>query len=152
MAKEKNPVNEVAIFCIGFGVLIGIGAFFTLTKLGNSPELWGLQRCIALGVPLAIISVCHLCSGIILIITKSKWAIIAAILSAFLMAVFYFMFEINTIGFLKAKLISVLAYALPILLIIRGKVAISYINSLNPQHEDSDRPADAPPGARDNLD
>ncbi len=134
MAKEKNPVNEVAIFCIGFGALIGIGAFFTLIKLGNYAELWGMRRCIALGAPLAVISACHLFAGIMLILTKSKWAIVLAILSAFLMAAFYFMFEISTIGFLKAKLMSVLAYALPILLIIRGKAAISHINTQNSQH------------------
>jgi hypothetical protein len=75
MTKDKNPVEEIAIFGVGFGIIIGIGAFFALTKLGNSPELWGLKRNVALGVPLAIISISHLFSGISIFLTKTKWAI-----------------------------------------------------------------------------
>ena len=127
--KEKNPINEIAIFSIGFGVIIGIGAFFAITKLGTSPELWGFERNIAIGVPSVVIAVAHIFSGTMLLLTKSKWAIVAAIFSAFIMAGFYFIFETSTIGFLKAKLMSVLAYALPIFLIIRGKVAMSQIDS-----------------------
>lgn len=136
MAKEKNPVNEIAIFSVGFGVLIGIGAFFALTKLGRSPELWGFRRCIAIGVPLAIISGSHLFSGVMIFLTRSRWAIAAAILSGFTMAGFYFAFEVSTIGFLKARLMSVLVYALPVLLIVRSTVAISHMKSQNAQQTD----------------
>jgi hypothetical protein len=137
MKKVKNPVNEMAIFSIGFGIIIGIGAFFALTKLGNSPELWGFERNIALGVPSVLIAVAHVFSGTMLLLTKSKWAVVATIFSAFIMAGFYFVFEVSTIGFLKARLVSVLAYALPIFLIVRGKVAMSQIDSSRNSQQNS---------------
>jgi len=133
--RRESSERDSNLQC-GFGALIGIGAFFAPTRLGSSPEFWGFRRCIAIGVPLAIVSGRHLFSGVMIILTRSRWAIAAAILSAFTMAVFYFAFEISMIGLLKARLMSVLVYALPILLIVRSTVAISHVKSQNAQQTD----------------
>ncbi len=126
--KEGNPVKEVAIFGIGFGLILGMGAYGILVGLKNTPDIWGMKRNIALGIPLVIISAIHLFSGISLIVTKAKWGVICSIISAFITSALYLGFEISTMGFFRGKLISLIIYSLPILLIIRGRKAFSYID------------------------
>lgn len=128
MAKEKNPIREVAVFATGIGVIAAVAAYFALTRMDTAPNLCGMKRGTAIGVPLAIIAAFHVFSGIALLTTKAKWAVVCSIISAFITAGFYFLFEITTIGFFQARLVSLLAYALPVLLIVRGRQAFSYID------------------------
>jgi len=129
--KNNNPVKEITVFMIGIGVLLGVGAYFTLNGFRAAPDLWGFKRNVAIGVPLAVISFTFLFSGVSLQVTKAKWAVICSILSSFIATAFYFLFEISTIGFLRANLVSIIAYALPVLLIIRGKKAMSCIDEID---------------------
>jgi hypothetical protein len=130
MKTQRSPVTEVAVFGVGMGLIVGAGALLALTSLKSSPDLWGTRRGIAIGVPLAIISACHFFSGVALITTKAKWAVACSIITAFITTGFYFIFEISTIGFFQAKLVSVVAYGLPVLLIIRGRKALTYIGEI----------------------
>ena len=106
--KEKNPIREVSVFGIGFGLLMGYVAYSAFTGIKDAPDLWGMKRSIAIGSPAAIISVAFLFSGISLIVTKAKWAVISSILSAFIAAGLYFLFEVSTMGLLQGKLISLI--------------------------------------------
>ena len=136
--KEKNPVREVFVFGIGFGILAGIAAYFILMGLKNAPNLWGFKRNIAIGIPLLIISIAFLFSGITLLAKRTTWAVICCMLSTLLATGFYFIFEISTIGFFQARLVSLIAYALPFIMLSRSKAAISYINSQRIESPNSD--------------
>jgi hypothetical protein len=145
---KTNPVSEIAVFGIAFGLILGAGAYFTLTGLEGAPDLWEMKRSMLLGAPLAVIAVLHVLSGVALLSTKAKWAVVCAIVSAFVTADFYFLLEVSTTGFFSgldiptliigttvassaaasfvAKLTSLVVYALPLLLIVHGRKVLSY--------------------------
>ena len=72
MGKAMNPLKEVTVFSIVFGLLAGFGACAALTGLKNSPDLWGVRRSTAIGIPLLVIALLFLFSGTALLLTKKK--------------------------------------------------------------------------------
>lgn len=124
MAKKKNPIKDLAIFGIGMGILFGVGAFYALTGLKNAPDLNGMDRYLIIGLPLLFMSISHLLSGIAIIKTKSNWSILCTAISSWVATTFYFLFEINTIGFFNAKFVSLIAYAMPVIVFISMNKAL----------------------------
>lgn len=50
--KPQDLIKEIAIFSIGVGIILGAVAYLTLTNLKNAPDFCGIQRNLALGIPL----------------------------------------------------------------------------------------------------
>lgn len=140
--KPKDPVKEIAIFAIGIGILLGIAAYFTLTGLKRAPDLCGIKRSMAIGIPLAVIAISNAVSGILLLKSRSSWAIALCILSAVLLGGSFFIFELLTVGILGCKLISVIIYAIPLILVLRGSKAIKSLKAKNQEELDVQEPTE----------
>jgi len=126
MAREKNPVKEIAIFAIGIGLLTGVGGTFILSSKGmsNAPELLGIKRNLAIGLPLIIIAITHLFSGISVLVKRKKWTIHCCRASTVLLAILYFIFEVSTVGFFSTVVFAILIYGAPIAVYLKSIAAL----------------------------
>lgn len=130
MKKEKSVITEVGIFSIGIGVLLGIAAFFTITGVrDNAPYFFGMQRKYGIGVPIAVVAVLNFASGVIVLATRSKLAIVLSIVCAVLVALVYFAIMILSGAGIGINLITIVVCLVPILVISRGKIAIKETES-----------------------
>jgi hypothetical protein len=124
MSKEIKPATTVAIFGLIFGALCAYGGYSSLNGLQGAPELWGFKRSLALGVPLAVLGGLHLVGAVLQLILRKSWTIYFCMFNAALLLLFNFAFEASTIGPFGARLVSVLAYGLPVFMIMQGKKAL----------------------------
>jgi hypothetical protein len=121
--KEKNPIKELSVFGIGFGIMLAIMAYINFTTNDSPYNLWGMKRSFAIGLPLTILSIFHFSSGLYLLLSKLKIAALLCVYSSIFSGMAYFLFEISTIGFFSATFVSFLVYSIPILHFIKiGKV------------------------------
>lgn len=103
------------MFLIFLGLLIGAGGYFLFTGLqNNSNPLWGMDRHIALGVPMLAFGLLHVLSGVGLAITSRKAFAIAGSLATTLFVLGYFAFMISVTGELPINLISLVFVAVVI--------------------------------------
>jgi hypothetical protein len=129
-ANPKSAVKEVAIFAIGMGLIVGFGAYYTLTGLERSaPPLWGLARYLAIGIPLTTLSLCNVVAGIILIAKRTSGAVTFCVFSGFAIAAFYFVFMFSAAGGPGVNLITGIMVFLPILLFSRGQGALAELKT-----------------------
>ena len=113
-AKLKK---EIIVFLIFLGVLLGGAGYFAFTGLRDNPhQLWGLDRHIAIGLPLLIIAVLHIVSGVCLGITSKKIFAILGALAGTILALFYFAFMISATGEPPINLVSAVVVAIPLML------------------------------------
>jgi hypothetical protein len=131
MSKEIKPATTVAIFGLIFGALCAYGGYSSLNGLQGAPELWGFKRSLALGVPLAVLGGLHLVGALLQLLLRKPWTIYFCMFNAVLLLLFYIAFEASTIGPFGARLVSVLAYGLPVFMILQGKKAL---NDLQEEH------------------
>lgn len=122
MAKKKCPINEMAAFGIGFGVILAILAYFALTGIEKSaPDLFGVQRNLGFGIPLLVLSAGFLVSGIWLKVAKSKAAVVMMVATGGLLLLGDLAIEVGLFGTLFAfRLVSIIIYALPIILAFKA--------------------------------
>ena len=126
--KKMNIVTEVSVFAIVFGGIMALLAYFALTGMKNAPDLVGVKRNIALGTPLATLAVIFFLSGILLITTRAKAAAVFVLLGGLMFGALYFIFEVSTIGFFGANLMSIVAYGIPVTIIVRAWNAMQYLS------------------------
>jgi hypothetical protein len=120
----KSIVKEFGIFCIGMGVLLGAAAYFTLTGLNSgAPPLWGMQRNLAIGLPLGALALANAGSGIGLLTTRNKTMVTLSIVSGLAISIFYFFFMVSATGTVGINLLSALFLFLPLILLSRGSAA-----------------------------
>ncbi|MHC4251585.1 MAG: hypothetical protein ACYS9X_20895 [Planctomycetota bacterium] len=129
-AKKKSVVTEFATFAVGIGMLLAVAAYYTLTGIRRAPDLYGIRRSLAIGVPLAVLAGLNLGAGIALFATRKRWAVIFCMTAGILLSATYFFFEVTVIGFLKGKFVSAAIYAVAVLMLARGPKAIEEICEL----------------------
>ena len=128
--KPKSVVKEVAVFSIGMGVLLAAAAYFAFTGLdASAPPLWGMQRNLAIGLPVALLAVANIGSGIMLIVQRNSGAVTLSVFSGCAISLFYFYFMMSTTGTVGINLITFIMLALPLLLLSRGKMATDEIKA-----------------------
>ena len=121
MASQKDPVKEYIIFGIMFGVVLGVLAFLALRIPASAPPLLGMPRNVAIAVPAALIALGFLAGGIALAKTRSPAAVRALIVCGVVLAISEIAFGLLALGKLLAfKLVSIVIYLVPILLISRS--------------------------------
>jgi hypothetical protein len=130
-AKKKSIVTEFAAFAVGIGVLLAVLAYYTLGGLRRAPDLYGIRRHLAIGVPLAILAALNLSAGVALFATRRPWAVIFCMTAGILLSATYFIFEVTVIGFLQGKFLSAAIYAVAVLMVARGPKAIDEIGALD---------------------
>ncbi|HOX05523.1 MAG TPA: hypothetical protein PK280_03895 [Planctomycetota bacterium] len=124
--KTRSVITEVGVFAVFMGVFLGIGSYLTLTGLQSAPPVAGVARSIVFGVPMALMAAVNLACGIFVLVARSKAAIVSCIVAGGAVAVFYLAFEILFMGYpFAGRLISVVAYAIPVMLVIRGFKAMA---------------------------
>jgi hypothetical protein len=107
--------KELCIFFIALGVLLAISAYFVLSGIsGNPVPLWGFPRHLAIGVPIAILSVLHLLSGVLLAMLGSPLFSILGGISSTLITVFFFAFMFSATGTIPINLISIVVATIPL--------------------------------------
>lgn len=129
MAKksDKTPYaklkKEITVFLIFMGVLIGIGGYFSFTGLrGNPHPLWGFERHIALGVPMLVLALALIASGVCFAKTSRKIFAIAGALATTLFVLGYFALMISVTGAVPINLISVVLVA--VVVVVWSRVVI----------------------------
>ena len=128
--KVRDPRNEIVIFSIGLGLLLGYLGYSTIHNLSSSaPELLGMPRKLALGIPIIACAFLHSVAGLFLLITRSAPAVVTCVIASFLTAGFYLVFELCLIGLFQGKLISFVVYAIPCVTLMRGIKALDFIKS-----------------------
>lgn len=130
-AKRKSIVTEFAAFAVGIGLLLAALAYYTLTGLKRAPDLYGVKRGLALGVPFGVLAALNLGAGIALYATRRPWAVVACMAAGIAVSVVYLVFELAVMGFLEGRLISVAMYAVPFLMASRGPKALEEIRALD---------------------
>jgi hypothetical protein len=131
--EDKPPrsiVKELGIFGIGMGLLLGAGAYFTLTELSQgAPPLWGMQRNLAIGLPLCVLAVANLGSGIGLLVSRTKIMVTLSVMAGLAISVFYFFFMVSATGTVGINLLTVIFLVLPLMLLSRGTAAAKELES-----------------------
>ena len=108
--------KELCVFFIALSVLLAIAAYFSLTGINSSaPPLWGVSRHLAIGFPLALLSAMHLLSGALLAVSGRRFFGLAGAVASTLTTVFFFAFMFSATGTVPINLISIVLFALPIL-------------------------------------
>ena len=109
--------KEITVFLIMIGVLIGAVGYYAFTGLRDNPNpLWGLDRHLAIGVPLLIIGLLHVASGACLAMTsRAVFAVLGGLFGT-MFALFYFGFMISATGRFPINLISGVVIAVPLVL------------------------------------
>ncbi len=126
-APKMSPVTEIAVFAICFGLLMLVAAYLFLTMRGRLPDLWGFKRQYALGVPVLFLGVGFLASGASLLATKGERHVVICMILGILTTLLYSAWMISALGTIPVTLVSLVVYALPVLLIVRGRKAMIYI-------------------------
>lgn len=73
MAKKPkmSVVKEMGNFCLFMAAVICAAAYFVLTGLKNAPEMLGIPRAMALGIPLVLVALLFVASGILVLAKRS---------------------------------------------------------------------------------
>lgn len=119
-------LKELCIFFIFLGLLLAVPAYFALTGIsGNPPPLLGVPRYLVIGVPLAILSLLHLASGVLLAIFRSRLFGITGAIASTLITVFFFAFMFLATGAIPINLMSIVVFAIPIVVWSRARKFLS---------------------------
>lgn len=123
--KERSLITEVGVFGTGMGIMLGVAAYFLLTGLKGAQPVGGISRAVFFGVPVALLAVANLATGIMTLKTRSSGAIGGAIASGIAVAATYLVFEILFLGYpFAGRLLSLVIYLVPVMLVIRGFKAL----------------------------
>jgi len=110
--------------------MMGVGANYTFTSLERSaPPLWGMARYLAIGLPLAALSVFNVLAGINLIVRRTSGAVTLCVFSGCSISAFYFLFMFAAAGGPGINLISGIMIVLPILMYSRGQGALAELKA-----------------------
>lgn len=127
--KETNPQKEYAIFGPGFGVLVllaGIAGIVTIDA--NAPPIMDIPRNLALGLPLAILGLLFIASGVLIFMNKVAGVHLMIVTAVLLLTADLYL-EIGTFGTVFAfKLMSIVIYAIPLMIIYRSGKVIDFMN------------------------
>ncbi|MBI5507781.1 MAG: hypothetical protein HY903_03395 [Deltaproteobacteria bacterium] len=131
MAQTKSIVQEIGIFSVFMSVVTGVGAYFTLTGLNGAPDLIGLPRALVLGVPLLVIAAAFATSGVLVLTTrKPRFVRLTAAIGVVLGLCFLAFGATNPAVLLTP--VAFVVYAIPALLVIRGRQALRELSSPPP--------------------
>jgi hypothetical protein len=121
---------ELSVFFLFLGVLFAVAAYFSYTSLqGDFIPLWGLRRDLAISIPLGVIAILHLISGLLVaVIPHPNVAVVGGVASV-LPALFYYSLMITVLGQAPINLIALLLITTPI--IVWSRVA-KYLSSDEP--------------------
>lgn len=120
----RSVVTELGIFGIGMGLMLGGAAYLTFTQLSpGAPELWGMQRHLAIGLPVSALAVGNLASGVMLLITRKRGFIGACTLAGCAITVFYFFFMVSATGSVGINVLTIVMLVLPLVMLSRASAA-----------------------------
>lgn len=126
----RSVVTEFGVFCLILGIgLAALGFVIKLTTPPRAPPLWGMNRGVAIGVPTIVIGLLHAGAGIATLWRRSRMAIAAGMLASVLLPLFFFGMMLSATGTVGPNCVTVLVVAIPIAVVIRGRVAMRELGS-----------------------
>lgn len=127
--RPKSVATEVGVFAVFMALVLAVPAYQTLTGLQRAPALLGLPRSAVIGVPLALIAASFALSGLALLVSRSQVAVIACMATAAGLGVAFVVFGLITVPGMLTTPIAFAVYAIPVLVVIRGRKAIAELDS-----------------------
>jgi hypothetical protein len=123
--KSRSVVTEFGVFCLILGAgLAAFGFVLKSTTPPRAPPLWGMDRGVAIGIPIIVIGLLHIAAGAATLWKRSKSAIVAGMIASALIPLFYVGFMISATGNVGVNCIGFVMIAVPIIAFSRGKVAL----------------------------
>ncbi len=128
--RKTSVVTEMGIFAIGLSIIIGsIVAIVSSMGIRPGPPVMGISRNIFIAAPLLGTCIISMVFGILLLITRTVWAVIGCVAAGGLITLTYMGVFFVLTGKVSIDLITLAMIAVPVLLIIRSPYAISEIRN-----------------------
>ena len=125
--RAPDYVREVIIFSIGFGVFLGVGAFFLMLYHDRQATFAGISRGLIVGLPLMLIAMAFVGAGIALWVTRRSWPVYSVITTSWLTGALYVVVMVVFTGKLGLSLITAGFVLGPLLVWHRGLLAVQQL-------------------------
>lgn len=136
-SKPRNLRRELTVFLVFFSILLAVGAYFAFTGMrDNNRELWGFPIYLALSVPLGLLALLHLASGLLVALVPAREVCVLGGISSTLLALLYFAFMVTSTGQSPINLMTLLFIGIPSLYWSRAALYMAQKPEETPDEED----------------
>ena len=129
LADKTSPITDFGAFAIGLPVLMSVLTLLFAVFMDDHPRppIMGVSRGWFLGVPILGASALSAVAGVLLLVTKRMWALVACIVGGFLIVLAYLVVFTLATGIIPLNLLTLALAAGPVLLVLRAPKAIAEI-------------------------
>lgn len=125
--SSRSAVTEVGSFAVFMAAARALVAYASLTGLGNAPVLVGLPRHLALGVPPAALAFVFAVAGIGTLATRRAFFVGLAMVAGIALGIAFLAFAALTIPAMVVSPIGIGILAIPVMMTIRGRKALTEV-------------------------
>ena len=134
--KKRSVITEVGIFAVFIGLVCAIDAAFTLNGLRGAPDLLGVPRFVALGVPPLGLSLSFLAAGVATLVTRRAGAVKACMWTGVALGVLFILFILFVLIAGSVALfvtpVGLVILAIPVALFVRSHEALAECSANRP--------------------
>ena len=132
LAEFKKIKKEILLFAFVIGALLTFGGYSTLNSLQGAPEINGMARSVVLGIPLLLVGLLNVGSGIYMAVKFCNLSLNAFIAASMCILAYIIYFQMAT-GVMMINLAMILIYAIPFVALSRVSKAKYLLQKIDQQ-------------------